>query len=70
MRTRRWRLWFGVLKLTHREHLDFDERRGVWPSLRIGNRYFIWKSYSAIAAAAADVKPPPMRRPTGQDKPA
>lgn len=54
MRTRRWRLWFGVLKLAHREQLDFDERRGVWPSVRIGKRYLIWKSYAATSAAPKD----------------
>ena len=68
MRTRRWRLWLGVLKLAHREQLDFDERRGFWPSLRIGNHYLIWKSNAAVAAAAENSRNRSQQRPPRQER--
>ncbi len=63
MKSRRIPLWFGVLKIRHREQLLFEERQGKVPVWAVGNYCLAWWAHANAHAAATGVtKPAPARR--------
>lgn len=59
MRAARIPMWFGVLKIRHREQMRFEERRGKVPIWMIGNRCLAWWSAQDASTAAETPHLPP-----------
>lgn len=47
MKDRQIHLWFGTLKIKHRERLTYEERHGRVPVIALGKNRLTWWSNSA-----------------------
>jgi len=69
MKSKRIPLWFGVLKIRHREQLLFEERHGKVPVWEVGNYCLAWwanaNGHDVTSSAA---KPVPVRHQSNEFK--
>ena len=63
MKSKRIPLWFGVLKIRHREQLLFEERHGKVPVWAVGNYCLAWWTHeNSHQVATGAAKPLAVRR--------